>query len=425
MVLEQKIAPYAELAAEMIRRPLGTAEGEWDLSSDYFARQTDTTDFIGAATMAMATERLRAMYSDPGQTGVEGLDHLDVDMVMSSVVTSGRYVIRPGSLSMRDMYLLYRYANNILVIPMRGSEIRAVMEENAANRLSARVLNGETYIFNVRDDHTHMIFTGINFVYDLSAPEGERVRIEGFADGRPFEDEGVYLAAVNNYLLGNERCGLRIFSADDAVWAQPEDETVQDLLADYVKAQCEANGVLTTAPFTWHWSIEFGADPAEATAYDGPVAARLVSAPEDGHRYVIMQEGERMALSGSSEGSGLEGVPCTAWGNILAAPLDPEAQRFTVRLQEDGSMALVNDDGLYLTGAANGGGLSLTPEMAEDGLSLWTLREANGGWNILCVGTAKSGNYPKALEFYNEIITTYGVGSGGIYVFNFYEIQNE
>ena len=122
--------------------------------------------------------------------------------------------------------------------------------------------------------------------------------------------------------------------------------------------------------------------------------------------------------------NGLGAVPCSARGDFLVSPLDPEAQRFTVRLQEDGSMALVNDDGLYLTGAANGG-LCLTQEMAEGGLSRWTLREAYGGWNIICAGTDRPGSYPQALEYYNGHITTYGVSSGGIYVLNFYEVQSE
>ncbi len=106
---------------------------------------------------------------------------------------------------------------------------------------------------------------------------------------------------------------------------------------------------------------------------------------------------------------------------LTDAPLDPEAQRFTVRFREDGSMALVNEDGLFLTGAA-GGGLSLQPEEAENGMSRWTLREAYGGWNILCTGTDMPGSTPRALEFYSGHITTYAVSSSGIYVFNFYEI---
>lgn len=128
-----------------------------------------------------------------------------------------------------------------------------------------------------------------------------------------------------------------------------------------------------------------------------------------------------MTMSGRAAEGGLDAVPCFASGNILAAPLDPEAQRFTVRFREDGSMALVNEDGLFLTGAA-GGGLSLQPEEAENGMSRWTLREAYGGWNILCTGTDMPGSTPRALEFYSGHITTYAVSSSGIYVFNFYEI---
>ena len=419
--LQQKMELYAALASAEVSRSLGTAGGEWDQSADYYIRQTDTVDLIIAASMMTASARLRERYDSPAAAGVEGLDHLDVDIAMTSVVTGSGYVIRPGDLSMRDIYRLYRYANSLLVIPMRGSDIRAVMEENAANRLTARVLNGETYFFNINDDFTHIVFGGINFACDLAAPEGSRIRIDGFSNGRAFEEDRVYLAAVNNYILGNEHCGLRKFSAADALWAQEDGESIQDLIGEYIREQCGTDGVLTTAPFTWRWSLGYGADPAALSPDEETAAARFVSAPEDGHTYVIMEEPGRMTMSGRAAEGGLDAVPCSASGNILAAPLDPEAQRFTVRFREDGSMALVNEDGLFLTGAA-GGGLSLQPEEAENGMSRWTLREAYGGWNILCAGTDMPGSTPKALEFYSGHITTYAVSSSGIYVFNFYEI---
>ena len=115
---------------------------------------------------------------------------------------------------------------------------------------------------------------------------------------------------------------------------------------------------------------------------------------------------------------------CPAQGEVLTAPLDPEAQRFTVRFQDDGSMALVNADGLYLTSGARGG-MSLEKELAEDGLSQWTLRKAYGGWNIICAGSDVSGYTPLGLEYFHDHITTYAVSASGIYVFNFYEIEHE
>jgi hypothetical protein len=54
---------------------------------------------------------------------------------------------------------------------MRGSEIRSIMEDNAETFLTARVLNGKVYYYSKGDFNTHMIFGGINFMYDMSRPK--------------------------------------------------------------------------------------------------------------------------------------------------------------------------------------------------------------------------------------------------------------
>ena len=85
--------------------------------------------------------------------------------------------------------------------------------------------------------------------------------------------------------------------------------------------------------------------------------------------------------------------------------MSDEAQRFTVQMQENGRMALMNGDGLYLT-RATGGGLSLTTEPAADGMSLWELRSTYGGWYIMNAETALVEDKPMALQFYYDHITT-------------------
>ena len=130
-----------------------------------------------------------------------------------------------------------RYSNNMLVLPMRGRDIRAVLEENASERLTCRVLRGKAYYFAKNDLFTNILLSGVSFRYVMDRPAGERVVIDGFADGRAYEPDAVYLVAVNNYILGNERCGLRAWTAEDALWSQLEDgreATVQDIIREYI-----------------------------------------------------------------------------------------------------------------------------------------------------------------------------------------------
>ncbi len=423
--LEAKVEPYANLARETVEMPVGTAAGEWDLSSSYYTRQTDTMDLVNGVIIGSTTQSMLAKYGEAGpeSLGIEGLDHLDVDISISSVCTSRSYVVAPGDLSMRDLYKLYRYDNNILVLPMSGKQLRDIMEENAANQLKARVYNGEAHLLSCGDSFTNLSFGGINFIYDMSRPEGERVQIQGFSSGRAFNENSIYLCAVNNYYLGNERCGLRIFSDEDAVWSQLEEadgEAIQDLMANYIREYCEKNGPLTPDLFTWHWSMEYLADPGALPPYEGELAATLVSRPEEGHTYALYNEGEGSALSTRPVSGGYDTAPWPAYGNALTAPMPEETMLLTVHYDENGFLSLTDSEGRFMT-CTSSSGLHMTEEAAENNLSLWELLPAPDGWYIACVGTEEDPYRRLALEYYGGRYTTYRLEPTGIYLFNFYE----
>ena len=84
------------------------------------------------------------------------------------------------------------------------------------------------------------------------------------------------------------------------------------------------------------------------------------------------------------------------------------------------ALALVSDDGRYLTGALRGG-LSLT-EKSDGSLSLWTLQPSNGGWNVICAGDGGA-SAPVGLEFRNDRVSAYSISPYGACVFNFYEVS--
>lgn len=419
--LEDIIRPYAEIAEADVESPVGIAGGYWDKSSEFYTKQTDSMDLVSAAMMNSGTEAMQRKYGESGLESLKaatGLDHLDVDMAMTSVTSTG-FTIWPGDISMKDIYRLYRYANNLLVIPMYGRDILSIMEENAKNRLSVRVMNGNAYFHTLGDQNTNLLFGGLNFVIDMSKPEDHRIGIKDFANGRTFDRDSLYLVAVNNYLLGNERCGLRAFSADDALWSQLEDSgsmTIQDSVADYIRKETEEKGALTPDAFTWYWKIVYSADPAALPAYEGTKVAALAGKPEDGHTYVLYNESQGCALTARESNGGLDDTKIKAYGEFLVDTLPENALLLTAHVDAEGRISLSDADGRYLT-CGSGGGLKLTEGPAEDDLSLWRLEEAYGGWNILSVGARNN----QALEFYSDRFTTYVQGTSGLYVFNFYE----
>ena len=423
--LKALMAPYAGIAEAVVELPAGTAAGDWDESADYYLRQTDTIDLLNAAMIDIGTKRLTEEYGEslPTVRGGAQLDHLAVDMSVTSVNTHNSYVIHPGDISVKDVYRLCRYSNTMLVLPMYGREIRDMMEENAERRFTVRVLDGQVYLYSLYES-TNLVFGGLNFSYDMSQPIGQRIRIQGFSNGRDFEDDALYPVAVNSYILGNRYCGLRDFSEKDCIWSQlgeDDGETIQDVVTEYIVDQCEENGAITPAEFTWYWSLEYTADPDALPPCEGMPAAVYAKTPESGPSYLIFNESEGCAVAERRTAGSLGSVACEAYGDTLLAPISDEALVFTVRDTGDGSLIITDAEGRFLSCGADGS-LNLSIEMSPDGLSLWMLEPAYGGWNIISAGKGSDGETRQAVNYYSGRFMTARLTDRRQFIFNFYEI---
>ena len=420
--LETMIRPYADLANRKLDEPIGYLSGAWDASANFCKEQTDTMDLVNAALMSVGTRRMEEKYGAAGLEALKeatGLDHLEVDAAISTDVTDG-YVAEGGPVSIRELYRLYRFSNSFLVIPMYGRDLKAVMEENAATRLRARVLNGKVHYLIANDYFTHLIFGGINFTYDLSRPEGDRVAIRDFANGRPYDPDALYLVGVNNYILGNEFCGLRSFSAEEALWSQGEDEAggaIQSILGEYITLESESHGSVTPETFTWNWSFAWSGSPEDGKHPGETAAATWAETPQDGRRYVLYHEAQGCVMTEERAGNGFAPAGVRADGNDLVEKLPEDALIFTVHREDEDTVLLTDQKGRYLTCGAQGG-LRLTREASKDNLSLWRLVPLEGGWGVLSMGAENL----QALEYYSGVIATYRMDSTDAHLFNFYEL---
>lgn len=422
--LQEKIRPYADRADAALDLPVGTLTGDWDGSGEFYVRQSDTVDLVGAAMMAVGTERMVKKFGEAGQEALRnagGLDHLEVDAAFSSAVNGG-FIPRSGEVSARDVYGMCRYSNNMLVLPMRGRDIRAVLEENASERLTCRVLRGKAYYFAKNDLFTNILLSGVSFRYVMDRPAGERAVIDGFADGRAYEPDALYLVAVNNYILGNERCGLRAWTAEDALWSQLEDDreaTVQDIIREYIVGETERAGDVSPEAFNWSWSLVYEGDQAALTA-ENEAAAVLADAPEDGRCYALYQEAQGCALTSRADGSGgYETTPIASRGDALVDEIPQDTLIITAHVQDGGKVMLSDERGRYLT-AGSGGGLSLTDGPADNGLSVWLLIPAEGGYYL----KSEAARNNQALEYRDGRIKTYWLSATGMNLFNFYEVAD-
>ena len=146
--LLEKIKPYADLASEYVSAVAGQAVGTWDSETNYYLKQSNTMDLIQTAQMFEGTKHLAEKYDtdEKKQALYEktGLDHIDVDMSSTSVVVNGKYHVENDSITMKDIYRMYRYDNNLYLLALTGQQIKDILEQNASTRLEAVVTEEES-----------------------------------------------------------------------------------------------------------------------------------------------------------------------------------------------------------------------------------------------------------------------------------------
>jgi 2',3'-cyclic-nucleotide 2'-phosphodiesterase/3'-nucleotidase len=124
--------------------------------------------------------------------------------------------INKGPVTVGDMFKLYRFENMLYTMTLSGDEIQKYLEYSyggwfntmngpADNLLKLRlgkdgkplITNGKAWLKS--QPYNFDSAAGINYVVDVSKPEGSRILITGFTNGKPFEKNKVYRVAVNSY----------------------------------------------------------------------------------------------------------------------------------------------------------------------------------------------------------------------------------
>jgi 2',3'-cyclic-nucleotide 2'-phosphodiesterase / 3'-nucleotidase len=124
--------------------------------------------------------------------------------------------ISRGPVTVGDMFKLYRFENMLYTIKMTGSEIKKYLEFSYSGWLSTMAGPNDLMIkFRLDKNGKPLLFAGkarlknqsydfdsaagIDYLVDISKPEGSRITIKSFSDGRPFEADKTYKVAVNSH----------------------------------------------------------------------------------------------------------------------------------------------------------------------------------------------------------------------------------
>jgi 2',3'-cyclic-nucleotide 2'-phosphodiesterase/3'-nucleotidase len=124
--------------------------------------------------------------------------------------------INKGPITVGDMFKLYRFENMLYTMSLSGDEIQKYLEYSYAGWLNIMkgpadhllkfrtgkdgnpvITNDKAWLKN--QSYNFDSAAGINYTVDVSKPEGSRITIEGFTDGRAFEKNKMYRVAVNSY----------------------------------------------------------------------------------------------------------------------------------------------------------------------------------------------------------------------------------
>ena len=139
------------------------------------------------------------------------LDETHADISFNAPLTFNTD-IKAGPIYMSDMFKLYRYENKIYVLRMTGEEVRKHLEMSYdlwVNTMKSpddhiMMLNEGSAGDEQRRGFKNLTFNfdsaaGIDYVVDVTKPDGQKVRILQFSDGRPFDEKAWYKVVMNSY----------------------------------------------------------------------------------------------------------------------------------------------------------------------------------------------------------------------------------
>ena len=204
------------------------------------------------------------------------LEHTGADVSFTAPLTFNSE-IKAGPVYQSDMFKLYRFENGIYVVRMTGKEIRNFLEmsyDQWVNTMTSpddhiMLLAPKVAGDNQRENFKNFTFNfdsaaGIDYVVDVTKPNGQKVHILQLSDGRPFDENAWYRVAMNSY-RGNGGGELLVRGAGiplDSIPQRIEYQSERDQ-RHYLTEMIEREGSITPKSLNnWRFIPEAWALPA-------------------------------------------------------------------------------------------------------------------------------------------------------------------
>ena len=204
------------------------------------------------------------------------LEETGADVSLTAPLTFNS-IIKAGPVYMSDMFKLYRYENHIYLLRMKGSEIRKHLEMSYdlwTNTMTspddhALLLAEQTVNDKQRMGFKNLSFNfdsaaGIDYVVDVTKPDGQKVTILQLSDGRPFDENAWYKVAMSSYRgngggeLLTRGAGIPAKDIESRIlWKSPRDQR------HYLKEKIRREGRVNALPLNnWRFVPEEWTRPA-------------------------------------------------------------------------------------------------------------------------------------------------------------------
>jgi len=180
--------------------------------------------------------------------------------------------IPEGPITVGDMFKLYKFENMLYTMTLSGEEIKKYLEFSYSEWLNTMkgpsddllklrtgkdgkpiLTNGRAWLKN--QSYNFDSAAGIDYIVDVSKPEGSRITITSLTDGRKFEMDKIYKVAVNSYRgngggsLFTEGAGIEKSELRSRVLASTDRD-----LRYFILKSIEAKKTINPIPFK-NWKI--------------------------------------------------------------------------------------------------------------------------------------------------------------------------
>ena len=180
-----------------------------------FQKYVDATNTYVDSPIGQLTADLKGLESLVGPSAFIDLVH-DAQLWATQADISLTTVLSPydeipaGDITMRHLFVLYKYENLLYTIRMKADEVRQYLEYGYSLQYATmhsskdHLMNFKPYKEGERPQLAGISFNftsaaGIKYVVDVNKEPGKRVRLISMSDGSPIDPDKLYTVAINSY----------------------------------------------------------------------------------------------------------------------------------------------------------------------------------------------------------------------------------